>query len=125
MVIFTAGFNLVFSGIVTISKDFYQLYKAIARIQLYLNPFFWNVSYIETKIEQFNFVGSNIIGLIFDVYININPAIYLLSGFRESFGGIKYNGIYATITFWVVVLILYVIGFNVQAKFRRIYADVL
>ncbi len=125
MVIFIAGFNLVFSGIVAISKDFYQLYKAIARIQLYLNPIFWNVSYIETKIEQLNFVGSNIIGYIFDIYVNINPAIYLLSGFRESFGGIKYNGIYATITFWVVVLILYVIGFNLQSKLRRIYADVL
>ncbi len=125
MFIFAAGFNLVISGFVSVSKDFFQLYKAFTRILIYLNPVFWNISFIKSELASLSFAGSEIVEYIFDFYLAINPTVYILSGYREAFGGTAYNSLLTSSIFWIVVLTLYVVGFNLQSKLRRIYADVL
>ncbi len=125
MILFAAAFNLVVCGIVAVSKDFFQLYKAFTRILIYLNPVFWNISFIQKNLSNLSFVGSRFVELIFEFYLKINPVAYILTGYREVFGGESYNTLSTSIVFWFEILTLFVLGFYLQSKLRKVYADIL
>ncbi len=124
MLIFTVGFSLLISSFIGISRDFHELYKSIIRIQMYFNPIFWDITSIERKLANSTSTLGIVSNWIFDVLM-LNPSVYILTGYRESFGASRSNDLVGTAVFWGIVLFLYVFGFKMQSRLRSLYADVI
>ncbi len=124
LIMFSIGFTLLMSAFVGISRDFHELFKAFVRIQLYFNPIFWDITTMNNVIKQMSFAGSEIIKYAF-LLIRINPTVYILCGYRESFGAQSHNTIFFTIIFWIITLLMFLAGFKIQNKVRYLYADVI
>ncbi len=124
MLVFMTGFNLLFSSFVALSRDFHELYKSFIRIQMYFHPIFWDVSSVQNKLES---SGNSVIvalAVVFKVLM-LSPTVYILTGYRQSFGAIRENGLLETAVFWFFVVVVYTVGFKIQAKVRKLYADII
>lgn len=124
MVVFMMAFNLIFSALIAISRDFHELYKSFIRIQMYFNPIFWDITTIMTRLDNASFFGVEIIKVLFQILM-LNPTVYILNGYRESFGASAGNGWISGTVFWVLVVGMFLVGFRLQDKVKGIYADII
>ena len=124
MIIYMMAFNLVFSSLISVSKDFGELYKSIQRVQFYFIPVFWDFTMIASKLNSADPI-KDFIGDVIHMLLLLNPVAYILNGFRMSFGGTNHVTTELTIIFWVMTIIMFIVGFSLQARLRKIYADVL
>ncbi len=104
--------NQILSSLVAVSNDFEQLYKALVQVLFYSMPIIWSMEVISpyplaTKI------------------VNLNPFVYIIQGFRDSFttGALPNNDV--TLYFWVLCLVLFVFGAILQFRLRRHYVDLI
>lgn len=113
--IFSVAFTLFFSGFYTISKDFRELYKSIARIQFYFVPIFWTL----------NDIVHGLRGLPHWVVIVVEnlPFIHLVETFRNAIALNEFPHWTNIVVFLVITFILFAMGCYVQYRLRRIYSD--
>ena len=59
--------------------------------------------------------------------LKLNPALYIVTGFRDSFlyGNMFYIHTGQMLFFWALNLVLVVVGCNLQIKFRDKFIDLL
>lgn len=101
--------NLLLSAFMAISDDFRQLYTAFVRVLIYTMPILWDFSRVDS-------VWINML-------LRVNPMVYVIKGFRDAFVlGVTQSVLY-TVYFWVVVIMLFVVGSYVQDKLKKYYAD--
>lgn len=124
MIIFMTAFNLVISSLISVSRDFTELYKSIVRVQFYFLPIFWDFTMIQDKLYSSNQL-NNTIGEIIGIALKLNPIAYILNVFRVSVGATSHISPFYTSMFWLTTLILFIVGFSLQYRLRKIYADVL
>ncbi|MFV0499924.1 MAG: ABC transporter permease [Bacilli bacterium] len=124
MVIFMTGFNILVSAFVAISRDFYELYKSFSRIQMYFNPIFWDMTSVQNKLANSGNAIISFMEIPFKILM-LNPTVYILTGYRESFGALRTNDVLSTSVFWVIVVIMYLVGFKLQMRVRSLYADII
>ncbi|NUH85499.1 ABC transporter permease [Bacillus firmus] len=102
--------SLVTSTLATIVRDVQMIVQSGVRMLLYLTPLLWVPS-----------------GFIKDIMM-INPLYYIVEGYRASMLGTSWylvENIQLTIYFWVVVLILLIIGSFLHVRFRSHFVDYL
>ncbi len=109
MVAFMTAFNMFISAFVAISKDFSELYLSIVRIMIFFVPIMWSMDTI----------GDGVIRHI----VELNPLVYIIEGMRSAFIFSYPISITYSIYFWMVTIIVFVVGCNIQLKMKRIYAD--
>lgn len=124
MFVCMVGFSILFSALVAISRDFHELYKSFIRIQMYFNPIFWDISSVQNKLAGSSSSLVNFIEVPFNILM-LNPSIYILTGYRESFGSVRTNTLETTLVFWGIVVLMYLVGFKLQARVRSLYADII
>lgn len=110
MFIFMLVWNLVFSSLVAISNDFEQLYRALTSVLFYTLPVMWSFEIISGH--------PIIIGLF-----QLNPMVYLISGFRDACQtGILPDFGYS-LYFWIFSGIMLCLGSILQYKLKHHYVD--
>lgn len=124
MILFMMAYNLVFSSLISVSNDFNELYKSIQRVQFYFLPIFWDFTMIGQKLVSSDPL-TNLFGKIIYYILYLNPISYILNGFRLSVGATDHITLMYSLYFWVVTIIMFVIGFSLQYRLKKIYADVL
>lgn len=124
MVLFMMSFSLVFSSLISVSKDFSELYKSIQRVQFYFIPVFWDFTLINSKLTSINPIQDNFLSLV-NTMLLLNPVAYILNGFRMCIGATNHITIFNTVIFWIITFTMFIIGFSLQYRLRKIYADVL
>lgn len=103
--------NSITSAFVAISGDFQQLYLAITRVLIYILPVIWS----------FEKISNPTVALI----LRLNPMVYVVDGFRNSFvNGFVLQFDY-TIYFWLILIILLFISSYTQYKLREFYSDLM
>jgi len=111
--------SLITSTLSTIVRDVQMVVQSIMRIMLYLTPILWNLSESDFIKEHY------VIRLI----MKLNPFNYIVEGYRSALLGhpswffiqhLKYTGY-----FWLLVLILFMIGSAIHVKFRDRFVDFL
>lgn len=112
-IIFLFALSLITSTIATIVRDFQMLLQSLMRVLLYITPILWPVHKLG---DTFKFI------------MKLNPVYYLIEGYRYALLGqgwfiIEHPAI--TIYFWVVVLLLLMIGSYMHVRFRRHFIDFL
>ncbi|WP_077623396.1 ABC transporter permease [Sediminibacillus massiliensis] len=109
----TYALALVTSTLSTIVRDVHMFLNATLRMFLYLSPILWTMDTLPDKLQ---------------IIMQINPLYYLIEGYRAGFLGTEWyfiNNWEYTLYFWVLTIVLFLVGSSLHVKFRRHFIDFL
>lgn len=100
------------ASLVVVSRDFEHLLKSITQMLFWMTPILWPLSSLTGPLKYI---------------IMLNPFYYFIKGYRDIFINKEwfFNNIKYTIYFWVVMLILSLIGGYIYNKLKDEFADIL
>jgi ABC-type polysaccharide/polyol phosphate export permease len=106
------GLSWIVSSISVFIKDFAQMISVILQIGFWFTPVLWNIQTIDPK------------------YVNVfklNPMYYIVQGYRDTFvQGIPFwQRPNEAMHFWIVSIIVFVVGALAFKKLRPHFADLL
>ena len=102
--------SLLTSSIVVFFRDLNQIINIILLIGMWGTPIAWNMSMFSPKVQM---------------ALKLNPFYYLVEGYRDAILGRRWFwerpmlGLY----FWIVTIIVLVIGINVYTRLKPHFAD--
>ena len=110
--VFLLGLSWITSSVVVFFKDMGQLVAIIIQFGFWLTPIFWNIKIIPEKYHWL---------------IELNPIVYIIEGYRNSMIYHKWfwEDMHMTIYFWIVTIVIFIIGGLTFKKLRPHFADVL
>jgi len=112
---------LITSTLTMIARDFQLFINSIMRILFFVTPIVWRADF--TNSDKFD----PKIGQFIETVLNMNPILYVADGFRDSL-------IYDTcfwehpaklLFFWVLNIILLILGCNIQKRYKDSFMDML
>ena len=106
------GLSWITSSIVVFFRDMGQFVAMILQFAFWLTPIFWS---FKTIPEQYHWI------------IKLNPLVYIIEGYRNSMIYHKWfwEDMHLTLYFWVLTLIIFVLGTLTFKKLRPHFSDVL
>lgn len=104
--------TLLFSAVIAVSDDFHQIYTAVMKVMFFALPIMWNFHTLEGT--KYSYWGR---------ILKLNPLIYVIEGFRDSFARGMTNSLFYTCYFWCFVLIVFLMGCFVQKRLQKFYSD--
>lgn len=111
-IIFVLGISWITSSLVIFLKDIGQFVAMILQFGFWLTPIFYSLKIVP---EKFHFI------------MKLNPAYYLVEGYRDTF--IYHIWFWEhpmlTLNFWVMTFVLLILGRVIFKKLRPHFADVL
>ena len=115
-IIFAICLSLTTSVLNMLARDTRKLILACMRLLLYVTPILWDMGRIEANAP--NWV----------IYImKANPIYYVVQGYRDCF--FYHNGILfywkSMVCFWVITLVLFVVGSAIMYKFKHKFIDMI
>lgn len=112
--VLATGLSYFTSAIVVFFRDLTQIINIVLQVGIWVTPIMWNIQ---------TFDMSDTLKSIF----KLNPLYYIVSGYRDAF--IDHNWFWQkprlTIYYWVITLLVYVIGTRIFKKLKIHFADVL
>lgn len=110
--ILALGISWITSSIVVFVKDLTQIIGILLQFGFWLTPIFWSEKIMPEKYLP---------------YLQLNPAYYIVQGYRDSFlhETAFWEKPYLTIYFWVLTGLIFFIGGFVFKRLRPHFADVL
>lgn len=110
------------SSIVPFFRDFTQIVNILLQIGMWMCPIMWNENILLSSENYF-------INTILIKILKLNPMYYIVKGYRDCFMGGQDSWLWQnallTIYFWVIVILLFVIGQKFYNKFKVHFPDVL
>ena len=109
---FILGLGWLLSAFGAFIRDMAQIVGIFLRFAFWVTPIFWNITMLPEK---------------YRVYLNINPLVYIVQGYRESmiYNVPFWHHPYSTTYFWAVTFLLLLLGSLVFKKLMPHFADVL
>lgn len=109
---FTFGLSLITSAFMVFLKDVGQIVNMLLQFGFWGTPIFWSLDMIPEKYQYF---------------FKWNPMYYIVEGYRNSFIYHEWfwNLGYTTVGFWIITIIIMLLGVIVFNKLRPHFADVL
>lgn len=113
--IYILALTFITSAVNVFFKDMAQIVNISLQFGMWLTPIMWDQ----------NMFGANNIWL--DRFLKINPIYYIVTGYRDSFlqGNYFFQRPGLSLYFWLVTLILLVIGIRVFNNLKPHFSDVL
>ena len=114
MMILLLGLIYATSAIVVFFKDLGQIINIILQIGVWMTPIMWNIDGME-------------LNPILITILKLNPMYYIVAGYRDSL--INKAGFWEqpgmTIYYWILTIVLFIIGTKIFKKLKPHFADVL
>lgn len=109
------GLIYITSAINVFFKDMLQIVGISLQFGMWLTPIMWDPSMFPS------------IPTWVDKVLKINPIYYIVTGYRDSMlsGNYFWQRPMLTLYFWIVTLLIFVIGFNMFNKLKPHFSDVL
>ena len=106
------GTGWIFSALSVFFKDMIQIVNIIIQVGFWISPILWSHEEMDPMILKF---------------MKINPMYYIINGYRESFlyEVPFWEHPYQTIYFWILTLVLLVIGGYIFVRTKSHFADEL
>lgn len=111
-IVLVLGLAYITSSIVLFFKDLSQIVNIILQFGMWLTPIMWSVDMLGPK---------------WKVIMKLNPMYYITDGYRDAL----YNKVWfweksgQTLYFWIVAVVLLLVGSTVFQKLEKHFADVL
>ena len=114
MIVLTIGIAYFTSAIAVFFKDTSQIIGVLMQIGVWVTPIMWNIDGMNLS-ENMKFI------------FKINPMYYIVRGYRETliYQKTPFDMPYLTIYFWVVVLVLFIVGTKVYKRLKPHFSDAL
>ncbi len=111
-IVLLLGISWLVSSLVVFLRDIGQLVAMLLQFAFWLTPIFWSMKIIPPQYQQL---------------LRLNPAYYIIEGYRNSFIYHQWfwQDMPLTIYYWVVTLTVFVLGAIVFKRLRPHFADVL
>ena len=110
--VLTLGIGWIVSALNVFFRDVGQLVGVVIQVGFWGTPIFWDIQMMPPKVQML---------------LKLNPMFYIVQGYRDSF--IYQKGFwlhpYLTLYFWVVTLVILVVGILVFQRLKPQFADVL
>lgn len=106
------GLTWLSSAVVVFFKDIGQIIAMVIQFGFWLTPIFWSMKMVPEK---------------YIWLIKLNPVVYIIDGYRNSliYQQWFWQDMTATIYFWTVTAVIFIIGGLTFKKLRPHFADVL
>lgn len=115
-VLFGVSLSLTTSVLNMIARDTRKLVLACMRLLLYLTPILWS---LEQQLKN----APHFLRLI----MKANPIYYIVQGYRDCFfyhkGLLFYSN--SMIAFWIITIVLFIIGSYMMYKFKHKFIDLI
>jgi len=109
------GLTWLTSSVVVFFKDMGQLVGIVIQIGFWATPIFWSMTRIPQK---------------YHVFIELNPMVYIIQGYRNSMIHHKWfwsntHLLHMTLYFWGITAVIFILGAFTFRRLRPHFADVL
>jgi len=106
------GISWITSSVVPFFRDLQQIIQIITRIGFWFTPIFWSIDRLPNKYQWI---------------IKINPAVYLVQGYRDCLINKVWfwERPYYTLYFWLITLLIFSLGSIIFRRLKPHFADVL
>ncbi|SEA13074.1 teichoic acid transport system permease protein [Lachnospiraceae bacterium NK3A20] len=110
--IFVLALVYATSAIVVFFRDLQQIIAILLQVGMWATPILWNISVISSRKRPL---------------FKLNPMAYIVEGYRSSIYGREWfwSHFYSSTYFWVVTVLLFVIGAAIFKKLKPQFADVM
>lgn len=104
--------SYITSSIVIFFKDLSQVITIILQVGVWITPIMWKLEILPPK---WQFV------------MKLNPLFYIVRGYRQALYDKEWFWTYwqSTLYFWVLVIVLFMVGTKIYSKLRIHFSDVL
>lgn len=112
LIILVLGISWITSSVVVFIRDVGQAVGVLLQFGFWITPVFWSIKILPEE---------------YHVFIKLNPVLYIIDGYRNSFIYHQWfwQNIEWTIYFWIVTVLLFIGGAIMFRKLRPHFADVL
>ena len=114
MIALVAALSFITAPIIIFFRDLGNIIGIVLQFGMWLTPIMWNIDTMDI---------SDKIKLLF----KLNPMYYIVQGYRDCmiYNRLFYEHIILTVYFWIVVIVLSVVGSFVYKRLKLHFADVL
>lgn len=112
MFIFVLALSYTTCAVVIFFRDLSQIINIILQIGMWATPILWNIKSI---------------GGIWQTVFKINPLVYIVSGYRSAIYEREWfwQDFYSTVYFWIVTVVLFIVGAVIFKRLKPHFADVM
>ena len=113
LLLFTLALSYATSAIVIFFRDLLQLINIALQVGMWATPILWNISTLHNPVVVF--------------ILKLNPIYYIVNGYRGAMFEQRWfwEDAGLTIYFWVLTLVLFLVGTKIFRKLKVHFADVL
>lgn len=99
-------------AVVVFFRDLSQIINIVLQIGMWATPILWNIESVD--------------GIWMTIF-KINPLVYIVSGYRDAIYGRQWfwQDFYSTVYFWIVTVVLFLLGAVVFKRLKVHFADVM
>lgn len=115
MVVLVTALSFITAPLIVFFKDLGQVMNIVLQFGMWLTPIMWSIDNLPVNLKW----------LI--KYFKFNPMYYIVQGYRDSmiYHVWFYNNIKQTMYFWIVTILLLIVGAVIYRKLKPHFADVL
>ena len=112
MFIFVLALSYTTCAVVIFFRDLSQIINIVLQIGMWATPILWNIKSI---------------GGIWQTVFKINPLVYIVSGYRSAIYEREWfwQDFYSTVYFWIITVVLFLIGAVIFKRLKPHFADVM
>lgn len=112
MFIFVLAISYTTCSVVIFFRDLQSIVNIFLQVGMWATPILWNINQFNEKIQMF---------------LKINPLVYIVEGYRSAIYGRQWfwEDFYSTVYFWVITVVLFIIGAVIFKKLKMHFADIL
>ena len=112
MFIFVLALSYTTCAVVIFFRDLSQIINIVLQIGMWATPILWNIESIEG---------------IWQTVFKINPLVYVVNGYRSAIYERQwfFEDFYSTVYFWIVTVLLFLVGAVIFKRLKPHFADVM
>lgn len=112
MFIFVLAISYTTCSVVIFFRDLQSIVNIFLQVGMWATPILWNINQFDEKVQMF---------------LKINPLVYIVEGYRSAIYGRQWfwEDFYSTVYFWVITIVLFIIGAVIFKKLKIHFADIM
>lgn len=116
LMIFTVGFVYLTSALTVFFRDLKQIVTILLQVWIWATPIMWNYDAIAGRMPR-----------VVQIILKLNPLFYVCQGYRDAliFKVGFWENIETTIIFWIISILMFVVGRFVFNRLKPNFADLL
>ncbi len=112
MFILVLAISYTTCSVVIFFRDLQSIVNIFLQVGMWATPILWNI---------------NGVGMRTQMFLKINPLVYIVEGYRNAIYGKEWfwEDFYSTVYFWVITVVLFILGAVIFKKLKVHFADIM